>query len=504
MKIPLTTNLSRGALVALAIGSSLLAGTTAALADGSETLGAPVGITLAAGSGLAVGGVGLSDTNAGSLNVVLPTNAAIRQVLLYWHGASDALGGDAAIKVGTNAVTGTLIGGPTQIFPGVMESAYRADITGLGLVGAGTNTLGLSEVDFSEFNNGAGVLVIYSNAAPAAIALVDGDDFALENYLSPLNKTEPQRFSIMAAKTARTAQLALLVGGSEGRSTIRIWTGGQHTTFTNALTSSSGAAWDSVVLPVTIPAGATNVTVQLISGDGSHAPGESSLISWVGAALAVPPGHAAESNRPPRVAIYQADRTFCARTNGTSRVHVHGLVSDADCDTLAVDWFVNGAKVETDTVVIPSARPQQVELIHNFPQGTNRVYAKVSDGTNTVFSSTNQVVVALDNVPPVISCKELKNKKANPHGVAHLPGVAVYASDNCTPRHRLVKTQEPHPGTPLPVGTHLVTVTVTDQAGNVSTCTTEFTVTLHKAPKPPGKPGKVKPVKSKPMKVKKH
>ena len=142
-------------------------------------------------------------------------------------------------------------------------------------------------------------------------------------------------------------------------------------------------------------------------------------------------------------------------------------------------------------------------------RGTNHVYAKVSDGTNTVFSSTNKVVVVLDTVPPDISCKELKDKKANPHGVAHVPGVAVYASDNCTPRYSLVKTQDPHPGTPLPVGTHLVTVTVTDLAGNESTCTTPFTVTLHKAPKPPGKPGKSKPAKSKPtktkpMKVKKH
>ncbi len=490
--------------VAMMAACGLLAvSAPSAQADGNETLGVPT-VTLAAGSGLAVGGVGLSDTNAGSLHVVVPADATVQQVLLYWHGASDELGGDASLIAGTNAVTGTLIGGPTQIFPGTFESAYRADITALGLVGAGASTIVLSEVDFSRFNNGAGVVVIYSNAAPATLRLVDGDDFALENYLSPLDRTEPQHFSIVAAKTARTAQLALLVGGSEGRSAVRVWTGGQHTTFTNALSSSSGAAWDSVVLPVTIPAGATNLTVRLSSGDGSHAAGESSLLSWVGAALSVPPGHAAESNRPPRVVIYQADRTFCAATTGTSRVRVQGLVSDADCDTLTVDWFVNNAKVETDTVALPSARPQPVELIHNFPQGTNHVYARVSDGTNTVFSSTNQVVVALDTVPPVLSCKELKDKKANPHGVAHVPGVAVYASDNCTPRYLLVKTQEPHPGTPLPVGTHLVTVTVTDQAGNVSTCTTPFTVTLHKAPKPPGKPVKSKPAKSKLTKAKKH
>ena len=121
MKNPCIQNLSRCALTALAICGSLLGDANVALADGSETLGTPVGLTLAEGSGFAVGGVGLSDTNAGSLAVVLPTNATIQQVLLYWHGASDAFGGDADIQVGINPVTGTLIGGPTQIFPGIFR-----------------------------------------------------------------------------------------------------------------------------------------------------------------------------------------------------------------------------------------------------------------------------------------------------------------------------------------------------------------------------------------------
>jgi hypothetical protein len=47
------------------------------------------------------------------------------------------------------------------------------------------------------------------------------------------------------------------------------------------------------------------------------------------------------------------------------------------------------------------------------------------------------------------------------------------ASDNCGP---VTVTQSPLAGTVVGVGTHLITITATDAAGNTSTATTTFTV----------------------------
>ena len=55
------------------------------LADGTEELGAPVGITIEAGSGIAAGGIGL-DVQPGDLTVDVPAGAVVKQVLLYWSG----------------------------------------------------------------------------------------------------------------------------------------------------------------------------------------------------------------------------------------------------------------------------------------------------------------------------------------------------------------------------------------------------------------------------------
>jgi hypothetical protein len=53
----------------------------------------------------------------------------------------------------------------------------------------------------------------------------------------------------------------------------------------------------------------------------------------------------------------------------------------------------------------------------------------------------------------------------------------LLATDNCTPADALVKTQSPAAGTLVNSGTHVITLTVTDAAGNSSACSTLFTVT---------------------------
>ncbi|PYI82870.1 MAG: hypothetical protein DME26_16290 [Verrucomicrobia bacterium] len=53
---------------------------------------------------------------------------------------------------------------------------------------------------------------------------------------------------------------------------------------------------------------------------------------------------------------------------------------------------------------------------------------------------------------------------------------SVLASDNCTPVEALQISQSPAPGTLMELGTHVMTVTVTDAANNSTTCALSFTV----------------------------
>lgn len=57
-----------------------------------------------------------------------------------------------------------------------------------------------------------------------------------------------------------------------------------------------------------------------------------------------------------------------------------------------------------------------------------------------------------------------------------VPWAGLQATDNVTPPGLLAVTQSPAAGTPVGLGPHEVTLTVTDEAGNAGTCQTPFTV----------------------------
>src|SRR5204862_5663204 len=61
-----------------------------------------------------------------------------------------------------------------------------------------------------------------------------------------------------------------------------------------------------------------------------------------------------------------------------------------------------------------------------------------------------------------------------------LAGVTV--SDNCSATNAINLNQSPAAGTLVGPGPHTITVTATDQAGNIGTCTTTFTVSDTTAP----------------------
>lgn len=290
------------AWIAMAIVAlSVLTLPSSALADGSETLGAP-SIGIAAGSGAVAAGVGLADSQPGIIDLEVPAGTAVNQVLLYWEGQATSLVAlDDTIVINGIEVTGLLIGGPDFFFTsggvGVGSATYRADITGLGLVSPGLNALTVGGLTFDYANNGAGVIAIYSDGSAGGIQVLDGNDLAWVGFPAPRDATVPQTFTFAADAAERTATLDMFFSSATGvistggfrPSVIDIYIdGGLAGQVLDALMSTDGEEWDTVSLDVTVPAGATSITIHPRSDD--HGTGlNPASFAWNAAALSLAP-----------------------------------------------------------------------------------------------------------------------------------------------------------------------------------------------------------------------
>jgi LPXTG-motif cell wall-anchored protein len=275
-------------------------------ADGTETLGPP-SIALAPGTGFVLGGVG-ARVQPASLTVSVPSGVSVVQVLAYWeghHSAADA-GADDTILLNGVSVSGTRIGGPTFIGTVPDEgdfytSTFRADITSLGLVSPGGSTLQVTGMTFDRRSNGVGLTAIVDDGGPKGVAETrDGSDFAFIGAPSPeLRTTTRQSMTFPAADVDRTAELGLFASSvaelpARRPNVIEVTVGGTTTRVGNLLRSASGNEWDTVILPLTIPAGVTTVSVQLLSEDPAD-PDTGDLpasLLWIGEFLSIspPPG----------------------------------------------------------------------------------------------------------------------------------------------------------------------------------------------------------------------
>ncbi|CAG0950557.1 hypothetical protein METP2_00183 [Methanosarcinales archaeon] len=265
---------------------------TNVLADGTETLGDP-SISLSPGSGVVVAGTGM-ETQPGTININVP--GTVKQVLLYWSGGGDNKTiGDNIVTVNGTPVTGTLIGGPAFFYTYNINyyfSSYRKDITGLNLVSQGLNSLKIEDMDFGgDENNGAGILVIYDNGVDnAEISLKDGIDLAFIDFPEPRKSTVLQTLNFTPDTVSRTANLAMFFGSisSNGRpNSIEVVTGGIKTVYSDLLASVDGPQWDSLNLPVNIPPGETNLTVQAFSRDDTSGTDLPASLTWTAASLSI-------------------------------------------------------------------------------------------------------------------------------------------------------------------------------------------------------------------------
>ncbi len=273
-------------------------------ADGTEALGPP-SVTIQSGTGLVAAGTGLAEGQPGTIEIEVPADASVRQVLLYWS-CQYRTSGDAEVTVGSSSVSGVLIGGPTTFFryngEDISAATYRADISDLGVIKPGPNSVEVGDLNCGGAweNSGAGLLVIYAtDSSPAAIDVRDGQDLAFRNFAPPLDTTVTQTFHFLSASTARVAKLWLFVSsvlgleqGGPRPNVVRVTVGGTALPdIVDALSSGDGKAWDTLGLDVEVPAGATEITVQVLSEDAppiaDPAPRPASL-NWLAAGLSVP------------------------------------------------------------------------------------------------------------------------------------------------------------------------------------------------------------------------
>jgi len=397
--------------------------TSSVRADGTETLGPP-SISISAGTGIVTGGTGMV-VGTGSIEVFVPTDATVSQVLLYWAGFSaqgaiadsisapkgipgttalapsttqvsgtlpgqpgtggneqieasvPAPGGasgsysagqvtteasiatDQSVTVNGLPVIGTLIGGPTWFVEDHLGATYRADITHLGVVQPGANTLIIAGLDFTVQNDGAGVVVIFDDGSElASITIRDGHDLAFSWFTPPLNTTVAQTFVFTPAPQQRLAQLELFVGDADPDRPCRLLVtiNGVTTTYHNVFESNDGPEWDTFSLPLTIPPQASAVTVQVLSqADGSGAIPAS--LAWVMAALTIGEGayDDCDGNLVPDVCDLS-----CAGLNGdcaAAHPDACGLGDDCDanevldaCELVGNDCNNNGILDECEDV----------------------------------------------------------------------------------------------------------------------------------------------------------
>ncbi|MEM7119340.1 MAG: hypothetical protein AAF614_43395 [Chloroflexota bacterium] len=279
---------SKKIITVFAIVSLLVASLWAtALADGEETLGPP-SIDISQGTGIVAAGVGMHD-QPGTLDIEVPTGVAIQQVLLYWSGASvNDQPGDNTITVAGVDITGAEIGlGPGR----KMFRSYRADITDLGLVTTGANSLSVDNMDFNSENDGAGILVIYDDGGRLAeIEVRDGLDIAYFDRPEPGQTTVPQTFVFEPEAMDRESEIVVMVGSVRTSgprpNAIHITVGDQFIELVNPLDSADGRQWDTLTIPVTIPAGASELTIEVLSvSDGTDNPPAS--LTWVNATMSI-------------------------------------------------------------------------------------------------------------------------------------------------------------------------------------------------------------------------
>src|SRR5690606_39503779 len=219
--------------------------------------------------------------------------ATVDQVLLYWEAGDNDGDVDDELVVNGMPAQGTLVGTSGV---NTIASTFRADITALGVVAAGANSIDISGFDDAVDNrDGASIVVIFDDGSGLdEISFRDGADFAwLETPIPPGNQdgreTVEQTFTFAAADFDRTVPLTLMVGDTNpdrpDQLIIKV-DGAEVFNECNFFVGLSGPQWSNRVVDVNVPMGATSLSVQIFSGCNGMGPNPESLV-WIFAGISV-------------------------------------------------------------------------------------------------------------------------------------------------------------------------------------------------------------------------
>ncbi len=165
--------------------------------------------------------------------------------------------------------------------------------------------------------------------------------------------------------------------------------------------------------------------------------------------------------------------TIAPTINAPANVTVNTGAGATTCGATVTETQL-GTATATDNSGSVSIARSGVPAGNIFPVGTTTITYTATDDTGNSSSAT-QTVTVLDNTAPTLTALLPTSVNANFSGKALIPDVVAgtIASDNCGP---VKVTQSPLAGTVVGIGTHTITITAIDAAGNTSTATTTFTV----------------------------
>jgi hypothetical protein len=265
------------------------------------------------GLSIAVAGAGMLGPTGRSQTLTVNVSGPVELALLYWAGRDypcpeEEPGSgrctipvepykDQVLALDTLPVAGIRTGNESQPYAhaGAVDNiGYFADVTSQ-VRAKGTGRLSFTVADDDRGNNlaeldGAGLLVVYSDpakTAPARVIVYHGLDFAYgEDFTSGDSEvTAPITFNHGAAHASvRRGELVIFAGNATSLRPDRIDIT-NNPSLLNALTGSSGAAWDARRFPVDLPIGAGATTVQLFSEPVTKNP---DALLWEVAALWAP------------------------------------------------------------------------------------------------------------------------------------------------------------------------------------------------------------------------
>jgi hypothetical protein len=173
-------------------------------------------------------------------------------VIAYWQGV-DSL--DTTRSFNGTVVTGEAIGRTTQT--GVVKATFRADVTGLNLVGYGLNHITVERSGAGTGVADAAFLVVVNDGSlPGRIEARDGRDIGTNGVASSNGDiTIPQTFMLPAANYRRRVELLVLASTENGDAPVHISTvtGGIRTSSIYQITSQGVGLGDGLALiPVTV------------------------------------------------------------------------------------------------------------------------------------------------------------------------------------------------------------------------------------------------------------